>query len=63
MTQPEQGNLPTGHGTGKIVNGTGRLKGIQGSIVFTVKTLKPYGGDNKGDGLVEVTQTYTLPEK
>lgn len=63
MTKPETGKLPTGHGTGKYVDGTGRLKGVEGSISFTVAMLKPYGGESKGDALVEITQTYTLPDK
>ena len=63
MTKPEEGKLPIGHGTGKYVEGTGRLKGIQGNIAFTVKMLKPYDGESKGDAVVDVTQTYTLPEK
>jgi len=61
--KPKEGKLPFGHGTGKYVAGTGRFKGIQGKNIFKFKLLKPFGGENKGDGLVEVTATYTLPGK
>ena len=61
--KPKEGKLPFGNGTGEYVAGTGRFKGIQGKNVFKFKMLKPFGGENKGDGLVEVTATYTLPGK
>ena len=63
MVKPKNGKLPTGHGTGKYIHGTGRLKGIQGSLNFKVAMLKPFAGESKGDALVEVTATYTLPGK
>ena len=63
MTKPEKGKLPSGHGTGKYIKGTGRFKGIQGTNIFKAKMLKPYGKESKGDALVEVTSTYTLPGK
>jgi len=63
MTKPEKGKLPTGHGTGKYIKGTGRFKGIQGNITFKATMLKPYAGESKGDALVEVTGTYSLPGK
>ena len=63
MTKPKKGKLPTGHGTGKYIDGTGRFKGIQGKNTFKVKMLKPFAGESKGDALVEVTATYTLPGK
>ena len=61
--KPKEGKLPTGHGTGKYVNGTGRLKGIQGKNIFKFRMLKPLAGESKGDALVEVTATYRLPGK
>ncbi len=63
MIAPEKGKLPTGKGTGKYIDGTGRFKGIQGTISFNVTVLKPFAGESKGDALVEVTGTYTLPGK
>lgn len=63
MTKPEKGKLPSGHGTGKYIKGTGRFKGVQGTNVFKAQMLKPYGKESKGDALVEVTATYTLPGK
>ena len=61
--KPKKGKLPTGHGTGKYIAGTGRFKGVQGKNIFKFKMLKPFAGENKGDALVEVTATYTLPGK
>ncbi len=61
--KPEEGKLPTGHGTGKYVDGTGRFKGIEGNNAFKFKMLKPFGGESKGDALVEVKATYKFPGK
>jgi hypothetical protein len=61
--KPKEGKLPTGHGTGKYIDGTGQFKGIQGKNIFKFKMLKPFAGESKGDALVEVTATYTLPGK
>ena len=63
MTKPKEGKLPAGHGTGKYIGGTGRFKGIQGKNIFKVRMLKPLAGESKGDALVEVTATYSLPGK
>ena len=63
MTKPDKGRLPAGHGTGNFVCGTGKFKGIEGNISFKATMLKPYGGENKGDALVEVKGTYILPNK
>jgi hypothetical protein len=63
MMAPTEGKLPIGQGTGKYVGGTGRFTGIQGNMTFKVKMLKPFAGESKGDALVELTATYTLPEK
>ncbi len=63
MTKLKEGKLPAGHGTGKYICGTGRFKGIQGKNTFKVRMLKPFAGESKGDALVEVTATYSLPGK
>lgn len=62
MTKPEKGKLPSGHGTGKFVSGTGKFKGIKGNVSFKATMLKPYGGESKGDAVVEIKGTYTLPD-
>ncbi|MCB2171097.1 MAG: hypothetical protein KQI78_25855 [Deltaproteobacteria bacterium] len=63
MNPPEEGKLPTGKGTGKYMGGTGGYEGIQGNMSFTVQILTPVTEGSKGEALVELTATYTLPEK
>ena len=48
VIKPKEGKLPTGHGTGKYIEGTGRFKGIQGNNTFKFKMLKPFAGESKG---------------
>jgi hypothetical protein len=51
-------------GTGKYIKGTGRFEGIKGKVTFSGKYVTPYTKDKtKGDAIVEVTGTYTLPKK
>ena len=51
-------------GTGEYVEGTGRFEGIKGTISFSGKHVTPYTKDKtKGDIVLEVTSTYTLPKK
>jgi len=51
-------------GTGVYFKGTGRYEGIKGKFSFTIKSITPYTKDKtKGDSIVEVTGTYTLPSK
>lgn len=51
-------------GTGEYVNGTGRFSGIKGELSFNGKYITPYTKDEtKGDTIVEVTGSYTLPKK
>ncbi len=51
-------------GTGENIKGTGRFEGIKGKISFAGKGITPYTKDKtKGDVVVEVTSTYTLPKK
>jgi len=51
-------------GTGKYIKGTGRFEGIKGKVSFSGKYVTPYTKDKtKGDVVLEVTSTYTLPKK
>jgi hypothetical protein len=51
-------------GTGKYIKGTGRFEGIKGELSFSGKYITPYTKDKtKGDAIVEVVGTYTLPKK
>jgi hypothetical protein len=51
-------------GTGKYIKGTGRFEGIKGKLSFSGKYITPYTKDKtKGDAIMEVTGTYTLPKK
>lgn len=51
-------------GTGKNFKGTGRYEGIKGTVSFSGAYVTPYTKDKtKGDMLIEVTSTYTLPKK
>ena len=55
--------FPTYAGKGEYVKGTGRLEGIKGSASFSGKYVTPLTKETKGDVVMEVTQTYTLPSK
>jgi len=49
-------------GTGEYIQGTGRFEGIKGKVSFTGNYVTPYTKDEtKGDAVLEVTSTYTLP--
>ena len=51
-------------GTGEYIKGTGRFEGIKGKVSFTGRYVTPYTKDKtKGDVVLEVTSTYTLPKK
>ena len=50
-------------GSGELISGTGRFKGITGAQTFTSKVLKPSKGEIQGKGYGEFTFTYTLPSK
>jgi hypothetical protein len=50
-------------GSGELISGTGRFKGISGTETFTSKVLKPAKGEIQGKGYGEFTLTYTLPPK
>ena len=54
--------LPSIEGKGKYIKGTGRFEGIKGGITFNGKYITPYTKDKtKGETVVDVTGTYTLP--
>ena len=61
---PSGKKLSSLKGTGEYVNGTGRFTGIKGKLSFNGKYITPYTKDEtKGDTIVEVTGSYTLPKK
>jgi len=50
-------------GMGDYIKGTGRFEGIKGKLSFSGKYITPYTEDTtKGDMVLEVTSTYTLPK-
>jgi hypothetical protein len=57
--------FPIGKGTGEFTKGTGRYEGIKGSLTWSGKRYTDYSKE-KGtlaDFVLEVTATYTLPQK
>ncbi len=57
--------FPVGKGTGEFTKGTGKYEGIKGNLTFSGKVYTTYSKE-KGtlaDSLLEVTATYTLPQK
>ena len=60
---PKGGKLPVSKGKGKYIKGTGRFHGIEGTVSFTGKQTKPYGGEFKAEQESDVTVNYTLPKK
>jgi len=50
-------------GEGKYTKGTGRFKGIKGTVFFIGRFITPYSKETKGDLYVEATSTYTLPSQ
>ena len=64
MWYPPGEKLRSLKGEGKYIKGTGRFEGIKGEVSFTGKYVTPYTKDEtKGDNVVDVTGTYTLPSK
>ncbi len=54
----------TNEGTAELFKGTGRFEGIKGEVSFKGKYITPYTKDTtKGDAIIDVTGTYTLPKK
>jgi hypothetical protein len=57
--------FPVGKGTGEFTKGTGKYEGIKGNLALSGKVYAPYSKE-KGilaDSVLEVTATYTLPQK
>jgi len=64
ITLPPGEKLSSFKGKGKYIKGTGRFEGIKGKFSFTGKYVTPYTKDKtKGDTIIYVTGTYTLPKK
>jgi hypothetical protein len=56
--------LRTIKGEAKYIKGTGRFEGIKGKASFIGNYVTPYTKDEtKGDAIMDVTATYTLPSK
>jgi len=55
--------LPTVTSKGEYIKGTGRFQGIKGNVSSSGKLITPYGEETKGDMVVDLTSTYTLPSK
>ena len=63
-TLPPGEKLRSFKGEGIYIKGTGRFEGIKGKLSFAGKYITPYTKDKtKGDVVLEVTSTYTLPKK
>ena len=63
-TAPELKGKKIIKGTGEYIKGTGRFEGIKGKLSFSGKYITPYTKDTtKGDMVLEVTSTYSLPKK
>jgi hypothetical protein len=60
---PAGKKLATFKGKGDYIKGTGRFEGIKGTISFNGYYVTPYGKETKGDIVINVTGTYTLPSK
>jgi hypothetical protein len=64
MWYPPGEKLRSLKGEYKYIKGTGRFEGIKGKGSFTGKYVAPYTKDKtKGENVVDVTGTYTLPSK
>jgi hypothetical protein len=63
MTLTPGEKLPTYTGKGEYIKGTGRFQGIKGNVSFSGKYITPYRKETKGDVVMDVTRTYTLPSK
>jgi hypothetical protein len=63
LTLPQGKKLPSLKGKGEYIKGTGRFKGIKGSVSFSGKFVTPYSKETKGDVFVDLTATYTLPSR
>jgi hypothetical protein len=55
------GELPRLKGEGTFIKGTGRFRGIKGTLKFTGRYYTSLDDDNKGAAIFEIVATYTLP--
>jgi hypothetical protein len=63
-TEPEVKGKKIIKGTGDFIKGTGRFEGIKGKSSIAGKYVTPYTKDKtKGDIVVHVISSYTLPKK
>jgi len=60
---PQGKKIPVVKGKGDYIKGTGKFEGIKGSISFKGYYITPYAGETKGDMLVNVSGSYTLPSQ
>ncbi len=58
-----QGQYQTPQASGDLLSGTGRFKGITGTLTFTGKNLKPIKGELGTRSINDFTFTYTVPGK
>lgn len=63
--EPGPKGLAIGKGTGEFIKGTGRYEGIKGGLTWSGKAYTNYSKEKGtlGDGVLEITATYTLPQK
>ena len=53
--------VPVVKGKGEYIKGTGKFEGIKGGISFMGYYITPYNEETKGDMVVKVSGSYTLP--
>jgi len=58
---PQGKKAPVVKGKGEYIKGTGKFEGIKGGISFMGYYITPYDDKTKGDMVVKVTGSYTLP--
>ena len=58
----ESGELETYSGKGEYIKGTGKYEGIKGNLSFDGYYVTPYDKETKGDAVINVKGTYTLPK-
>jgi len=64
MWYPPGEKLHSLKGEAKYIKGTGRFEGIKGTASFSGNYVAPYTKDEtKGEFVVDVTATYTVPSK
>lgn len=58
----EVGKLPILTGKGEYIMGTGQYEGIKGNTTYTGNFITPYNDKTKGDAVMNVKGSYTLPK-